>query len=303
MPPISRVGGYGAEGQQVSSATDSVDPRPDTTTQSARVTCHIVRHGYWPIDVPAQFWLYALVGVAAVVAFQITDAFGYLSQAINWAGLCILLVCLLGFGVWSRFFLRRISGSRAAADAQDNPASSCKGNPRLVCHGKKRELSDLRLDGQFREPFVATAFSFQVPMWIVFLVPVVLAFMTAVLRVAQPLREVLLGGFYLFVGSVRQFSPHNLYYRVVPQRLDVLRGTMWMSSLTCEKRIPLDNARIVCRFEEQKLYISLLSSPDEARYRVDLQRLTEPHAFVKAVFEAAVSPHPTPPLPDDALLG
>jgi len=36
---------------------------------------------------------------------------------------------------------------------------------------------------------------------------------------------------------------------------------------------------------------------------IDLRRLTEPHAFVRAIFEAAIAPRPAPPLPDDALLG
>ena len=63
------------------------------------------------------------------------------------------------------------------------------------------------------------------------------------------------------------------------------------------------NRPVFHAFDEQKLYITQPDAADGEHNVIDLRRLAEPHAFVKAVFEAAISQCPTPPLPDDTLLG
>jgi len=90
------------------------------------------------------------------------------------------------------------------------------------------------------------------------------------------------------------------YYRVVPGRLDVLRGSPFAGTPWVRERHDLRNAQVIAHFDEDTLYVY---SPGRRSLEIDWKTLSEPEEFVKTVFQAAVCTHPAPPLPDDTLLG
>lgn len=89
------------------------------------------------------------------------------------------------------------------------------------------------------------------------------------------------------------------YYRVVPGRLDILVGTPFSGTVRLAGRWNLRDALVKMRFDRQELLITSWA----AKRTLCVGSISEPHAFVRAVFEAAISSHPTASLPDDALLG
>ncbi len=88
------------------------------------------------------------------------------------------------------------------------------------------------------------------------------------------------------------------YYRIVPGRMDIMRFSVLTNRATIVDRWDLRNSHITVRFDRQLVGLGM----SETRH-VRLAGLTEPHRFVAAVFQGAISTHETPPLPDDALLG
>ena len=90
------------------------------------------------------------------------------------------------------------------------------------------------------------------------------------------------------------------YYRVVPGRLDVLKGSPFARTPWLHDRYDLRVARVIARFDQNTLYVY---SPGQRSLEISLGTISEPEEFVKTVFQAAVCTHTAPPLPDDALLG
>jgi hypothetical protein len=101
----------------------------------------------------------------------------------------------------------------------------------------------------------------------------------------------------------------GLYYRVVPGRLDLLRFGPLRSKGTAQSSVSLRAARIVCRYDKQELRISPLTEITEMEVVqedhaiIDLARLRNPHAFVKAVFQAAICTANCPRLTAHELVG
>lgn len=89
------------------------------------------------------------------------------------------------------------------------------------------------------------------------------------------------------------------YYRVVPGRLDILVGSPFSGKVRLAGRWNLRDALVKIRFDQQELFVRSWA----AKRTLCVGSISEPHAFVRAVFEAAISSHPTASLPDDALLG
>jgi hypothetical protein len=282
---------------------DTADEKPHEATDSLQLTWHVVYHNHPSADLP-EWWAYlrfvGLLFLALLFFGQAAAAFLHMSI---WVVLVPFVAASIVLSVLTRRVLRRCSDTRMDHSKDGSLSLSGKGNPRLVCFGTRRELDDLKLDGQLREPFIAT------PMpsmrWFYAFIPVfvVMLLLIRCLEISGQAKAMLTGNCYLLMGAGFLLLPRSLYYRAAPSCLDVLRGRMWRRSLARRKRIPLDRARIFCRFDQQKLYVTQPDAADGEQDVIELRRLAEPHAFVKAVFEAAVSPHPTPPLPDDALLG
>jgi len=93
------------------------------------------------------------------------------------------------------------------------------------------------------------------------------------------------------------------YIRVVPGRLDLLRGQRWLPKVSLLRSVDLRNARIECRFDRRQMRITPCGREAQEPLEIDLAALEAPHAFAKVVFQAAVCDRPAPPLPEDALLG
>ncbi len=285
---------------------DTADEKPHEATDSLQLTWHTTYHTHLSVDLPEWWSGLRIVGICLLASFLFGDAVAsllHLPRLIVYSSLLSLLGVYIVFLLWQIRSLRRSSDTPTDQSLEGNLSLSGKGNPRLECYGTRRELSDLKLDGQFREPFIAAATLSRYWLWVFVLSWAVIEGVIGGLDASQQVNAMLKVSIYLLAGSAIVVAPRNLYYRVAPRRLDILRGRMWRTSLTCRKRIPLDRERIRCRFDQQKLYAIQPDAADGEQDVIELRRLAEPHAFVKAVFEAAVSPHPTPPLPDDALLG
>ena len=97
---------------------------------------------------------------------------------------------------------------------------------------------------------------------------------------------------------LQRFSP--TYYRIVPGRLDILRGSFLRSRFWVHQRFDLKSTRITVRFNGR--YVHLVA-PDSKPVRLTLSNVDDPYRFVEFLFRAAVCTHPAPPVPDDALLG
>jgi hypothetical protein len=100
----------------------------------------------------------------------------------------------------------------------------------------------------------------------------------------------------LIVWLIQRLRP--TYYRIVPGRMDIMRFSVLTNRATILDRWDLRNAHITVRFERQRVGLGM----SETKH-VRLFGLAEPHRFVAAVFQGAISTHEAPPLPDDALLG
>lgn len=88
------------------------------------------------------------------------------------------------------------------------------------------------------------------------------------------------------------------YYRIVPGRMDIMRFSVLTNRATIVDRWDLRNAHITVRFDRRRVGLGM----SETKH-VRLFGLAEPHRFVAALFQGAISTHEPPPLPDDALLG
>lgn len=111
--------------------------------------------------------------------------------------------------------------------------------------------------------------------------------------------------FFLIVFTIyglpyllQRFAP--TYYRIVPGRLDVLRGAFLGSRLYVQQSCDLRVAGIEVRFNDR---FARLALPNSKPITLTLSCIDEPYRFVESLFRAAVCTHPAPPVPDDALLG
>lgn len=106
------------------------------------------------------------------------------------------------------------------------------------------------------------------------------------------------------------------YLRIAPGWLERVRFDSWRKTGYVMAFVTLSEARIVCRFDERRLYLfpgwchndDVGSDPerqasDTMNVCIDLRELDEPHALVQAVFHAARSAKSAPRLPLDALVG
>lgn len=107
------------------------------------------------------------------------------------------------------------------------------------------------------------------------------------------------------VGLLAAFMPSVVlwptYFRVVPGRLDVLKYSMLGSGKPEVQKVDLRQGRLSVEAATGRLRIDLPSG--ERLYTQFHGSSSNKIEFAKAIAEAAISPHPTPPLPDDELVG
>ena len=96
---------------------------------------------------------------------------------------------------------------------------------------------------------------------------------------------------------------NSVYYRVGPQKLDVLACAFPCFRLRLLESINLESARIVCRYPKQLLEITTAVREQPTCHAINLGSVDEPHKFVESLFRGAMSARNPIPLPDDELLG
>lgn len=174
----------------------------------------------------------------------------------------------------------------------------------LICYGSLRELVDLEMNPYgLAEPHITRTVTYLHKISPGLFTPsfFVLMFLSAMIADLIPIsKHVAMGIFLALVITVRFVHLQPLYYRVIPGRLDVLEGNLFSDRLRLHQSIDLRGAAVTCRFDADTLKIT---RPDHSGLLIHLGALERPHAFARAVFQAALSDRPTPEMPNHTLLG
>lgn len=105
----------------------------------------------------------------------------------------------------------------------------------------------------------------------------------------------------IFMSFAPTFVLWPTYYRVVPGRVDIMKYGMLGPGAPDVEKLDLRACRVSADAGSGAVRIELA---DGTRKYLQFQGTTASRMeFAKVVAEAAISPHPTPPLPDDALVG
>lgn len=173
---------------------------------------------------------------------------------------------------------------------------SAVGGAPLICYGKEMELCQVLNGVPLPEPviFKRTPFGFSRGC-IYVLLPLGIPVMRAV-GVPETSSIAMVCMMQLFFMNVR-IPPE--YCRVMPGRLQILRGALFSSKLKVSQEIGLADAQITCWFNKR----SLLICNSCKSYMLNLREVRQPHAFVEAVFSAARFPHAPAEPSDCELLG
>jgi hypothetical protein len=106
----------------------------------------------------------------------------------------------------------------------------------------------------------------------------------------------------LFATLIHQIRP--VYYRITPSLLEVIRGGFWSDKISVVKRIALDEAYVIIRFERHAALI--VSDPaGKKAEEIGLDGLAEPHEFAAALIWGCLVARTgsLPELPASDLLG
>lgn len=109
----------------------------------------------------------------------------------------------------------------------------------------------------------------------------------------------------LYSGCCLGFLPRlfqQTHYRVVPQRLDILRSTAFSSALATTSSCDIRQATIVARLDVALLTVASYGSA-ASTFVIDLERVAAPMALVRAMFQGVASAAEPAALPRDAFLG
>ena len=265
----------------------------------------VVKHGYAPVDSPSWTRLWVHVLLVLLVVYSLVAS--RLSPAQVAA-----LVSAVTSGIVATWVAARVWRAAASPDApggrtlvsqtfpSDQPTSG-----RLVCYGVPRELAALsNPDTSATEPYVPDlAWDYVPRKWA--LLPAGIFLICAFLRpfCSVRLEHAAFAFASAWWGLWALVRIRRTYLRVSPGHLDILRSHWWYARLVAVRSLSLRGATIVCRYDRRKLLITQMGSEGQAAYEIDLASLAAPHAFVRAVFQAALSPYIAPLLPSDALLG
>lgn len=273
--------------------------------ESTTITLIPISHAFPRRDLPAllrytEGWL-GVSGLAALFLFV-----SYYPKGLYWC-FGVLLCLFAAVSLWRRSFTRQRPGARALCSVASHNLTP---SSRLVCQGTPEELEPLRhLSDVSFEPFIVqvgpsckcarlTTPIVRAFLWRDLLVLISLALfwmsVTPVYVVYAVLAVVAVGP-----GVIRTCWP--VYYRVSPQRLDVQQYGFLSTKGTLRARIALDRARVECRYDQQEVLIAGVEGHHDA-LRIDLSSLSGPHAFVEALFRAAISSKRAPALPERELL-
>ncbi len=218
------------------------------------------------------------------------------------------LVLLWGcMRIWNRKY------SKADAKRAKMDKFHLQNNKRLTCYGHPIELERLRfLSQEFFPPHVFKGRRSLKGLQMYGSVTQalrrtkldeILAIIAVVLiwYAGHPLAAILVGAAVFMVGWLVA-ARRSVFYRVVPQRLEILSFSRLSLRRSLMKSISLSDASILCHFGREQLSIHRTDSSCGA-IDIDLTTLESRHGFVQAIFTSALSPWIAPDLPSDELLG
>ena len=275
-------------------------------TRVPNITLIEVEHSHPKCDVPEL--LRAWEEHAAVLGVAIIMVGSYCGSGCAYAAFAALLCVAGGFGYW-----RRTLVYPRAAESQSPVADTGQSNvrSRLVCYGAPCELDELRRvrDAQF-PPFIArrrkslSRIPWKARALHALSAGDILAMVCAVVMYVLGLPWWSIVGVVVLVSMFPWAIGQTVheYYRVTPQRLDRQRYSVWSTEARSLDTFSLDDAEVTCRYDKQELFIRS-AGESTTPLAIDLSRLRSPHAFVDAVFRAAVCCEAVPLLPSDRLLG
>jgi hypothetical protein len=224
-----------------------------------------------------------------------------LAAAIFWR-VPLLILALAALGVW--LIVSGVIHVRSRAKCRGYAATP--GDGRLLCYGNPEELRSLeQLEDIMFDPVIVQTSPFEqspakrVPVGALSLALLLIALL--VLDFTPPV-SLSIGLGFLAAWQLVYYLGYPLYYRVSPGILEVLEYELIPRRPPTRTVVPLDSARICCRYDERRLTIEP-ESEELPAVTISLERLPQATRFVRAVFQSAVSSHRGPLLPTDELLG
>ena len=232
--------------------------------------------------------------------------FDYLSKNfVSIGAISLFPVCAVGGVIYEKYnqAQRTPTVKLKKSDLKPMPLGA-----RLIAVGNLDDLSNLtEFSDQPFEPIIIERHMVVSSMWWVFATGLLagLVLTALVMWLGGPFSGMpgLMAGLGFGVASVLFWIPARLrplYYRIVPGRMDAMRYSLFQKKAQLLGRIDLSMARIRVEFARQTIEIQ---SPKDGRFKMRLFNVSEPHEFVRGLFQAALCKHPAPPLPDDQLLG
>ncbi len=253
-----------------------------------------VRHPYAVSDPsPCRVALIVVIGGSLIVYLAILpylgSAYGARSLSLAYAAVIVGLVVLDMLAIGFRKGLTEAS----ASVSEDTPTKG-----RLICHGEPGELASLRRVPSERR--VLDVF-YVLHRWS---------------RRATKIWELIaIALFCVILHWFRHWSLPVLcvavlpmladwlrprYVRLVSGRMETLDYRLLGRNLRSKRTYFLDDAKITCRYDQRRAIVQTKTETVE----VDLRRFSRPHAFVEALFCAAMAPRDAAPeLPTETFSG
>lgn len=211
------------------------------------------------------------------------------------------------------FIWGRVLRSRARKAVGELPKKLPESAGRLRAVGKPAKLAQLTRMGDLRDetfeplvifaprvtkmPKVGTALMVVTAIAVAALIEVLRE--TTTLPLVRPGWLTIMAG--IAVGAAVQMLVWPTYTRVTPGRLDIMRYTLGLRKPQLTT-INLRNAQVLAHLEKATLLIKP-EEPGSTWTLLNLRGVWNPVELAYAVLRGAASTAPTPPLPDDQLLG
>lgn len=293
-------------------------PSPETAESPVQTASEVVGRAYGHLLVPRtsqlevvlfvySFGAGGLFFVAALLAARFAPAIGGQAMAAAFAALAVV-----GIGAWIYFRWEFFTGgtkSDLAAFPSPNHRVWCVGSP--AAHARWRSngpITNAAFEPEvFAAPFALRADRWMQTAWIATAL-VVYGSLYLLLVVLGTPPSVLFHHIYLFYGSIAAGSllvaairPTSI--RIVPGRIDIMRGWFFQSSRPVVRSIPLRDRRVVMDLRSGIVFVMHPTTVWQADATVAFGTPRHKARIAHAILRAAVSTAEPPPLPQDAPIG
>lgn len=227
------------------------------------------------------------------------------------------IILVAYFGVRKALKMTRILSDTDPSPPQRDSTDSVR-HARLACYGDPVELKSLEdLQDNIIEPVLVPFWTVkrQRMQWAVTIVAICgLVWSTGYWRLGYFSTAMIVVSVSALVVLLCRLT--SRFYRVVPGRIEILARHWLDSKVTLLETVSLRNSAVTCRFDKRMVEIGnslenarvsanepVDTEPSASHRTLDLHGLAAPHAFVEALFRAAVSSYDAPELPRDQLVG